>query len=198
MSSPHPVVYLVRHGETGWTVTHRHTGLTDVALTENGEQAARKLAAPLADLAPGRVWTSPLQRAKRTCELAGFADVAIVDPDLVEWDYGDYEGLTSAEIRRQRPTWNLFRDGCPGGESLTEISARADRVIQRARAMDNDVLLFSSGHFSRVLTARWLGLDASCGRLFLLGTTTLSVLGYEHDLNEPVIRLWNDASPGLR
>jgi probable phosphoglycerate mutase len=144
-----------------------------------------------------RVFTSPLQRAKRTCELAGFGAAAEVDPDLVEWDYGDYEGLTGAEIRQRNPDWQLFRDGCPGGESVAAVGARADRIIARLRALDCDIGLFSSGHFMRVLGARWLGLDAAYGRLLLLSTTTLSVLGYEHNKSEPVIRLWNDARPGL-
>ena len=128
-----------------------------------------------------RVFTSPLQRASRTCELAGFGEVAEIDPDLVEWDYGDYEGLTSAQIRQKNPDWQLFRDGGPGGESVADVSGRADRVIARLRALDGDALIFSSGHFTRVLAARWLGLDASCGRLLVLNTTTLSILGYDHD-----------------
>jgi broad specificity phosphatase PhoE len=134
---------------------------------------------------------SPLQRAVRTCELAGFGAAATVDPDLVEWDYGDYEGLTSREIRARRAGWALFRDGCPGGESLAAIAARADRVVQRVRAAEGTSLVFSSGHFLRILAARWLGEDASAGRHFVLGTAALCTLGYDHDRTEPVIRLWN-------
>ena len=131
--------------------------------------------------------------ASRTCELAGFGSRAAVDPDLVEWNYGDYEGLTTAQIRQKRPGWQIFRDGCPNGESVAEVGARADRVVGRLRALDGDVLLFSSSHFLRVLAARWLGLEASYGRLFYLGTATLSTLGYDHGKDEPVLRLWNDA-----
>jgi probable phosphoglycerate mutase len=140
-----------------------------------------------------RVFTSPLQRAARTCELAGFGAVAETDPDLVEWDYGKYEGLRSAEILRERPDWQLFRDGAPGGESPEQIGARAERVVERIRAVDGNVLLFSSGHFIRVLTARWLALGlASAGKYFLLSPASLSALSYEHNLFQPVIRLWND------
>jgi probable phosphoglycerate mutase len=133
-----------------------------------------------------------LRRASRTCELAGFGAVAEIERDLVEWDYGDYEGRTSAEIRAERPDWQLFRDGVPGGETLEQVGARASRVVSRLRALGADVLIFSSGHFLRVLAARWLGLDPSAGRHFLLGTASLSALGYEHKLSEPVIRLWDE------
>ena len=191
-----PEIHLVRHGETAWTASRQHTGRTDIPLTATGERDAHRLGERLAVRSFVRVFTSPLQRAQRTCELAGFGARAEVDPDLMEWDYGDYEGLTTADIRQLRPGWQLFRDGCPGGESVPVIAARADRVVARLRAIDSDVALFSSGHFLRVLTARWLRLDAASGRFFLLGTTTLSVLGYEHSKDEPVIRLWNDARPG--
>ena len=196
MTQPLPQIHLVRHGETAWTVSRRHTGLTDIPLTERGERDARRLGEHLRDKPMSRVFTSPLQRARRTCELAGFGAAGEVDSELVEWDYGDFEGLTTAQIRQREPGWQLFRDGCPGGESVAAIGARADRVIARLRALDCDVVLFSSGHFMRVLGARWLGLDAGCGRLLLLNTTTLSILGYEHDRTEPAIRLWNDARPG--
>ena len=139
-----------------------------------------------------KVFTSPLQRAARTCELAGFGAVAEVDRDLVEWNYGEYEGRRTSEIRAERPDWQLFRDGCPGGESPHQVGARADRVVGRVRAVGGDVLVFSSGHFLRVFAARWLGLEAAAGRFFLLGTASLSALGYEHGLSEPVIRLWDD------
>jgi broad specificity phosphatase PhoE len=188
-----PKIHLARHGETAWTISGQHTGLTDIPLTERGERNARRLGERLKGLTFARVFTSPLQRARRTCELAGYGSVAEVDPDLVEWNYGDYEGKTTADIRKERPDWQIFRDGCPGGESLSAIGSRADRVIARIRTIDGDVLLFSSGHFLRVLAARWLGLDVSSGRYFLLSTATLSVLGYEHNKGEPVIRLWNDA-----
>jgi probable phosphoglycerate mutase len=188
---------VIRHGETAWTESRRHTGLTDIPLTEHGEHQARRFGEHLRGHTFAHVFTSPLQRARRTCELAGFGAVAQLEPDLVEWNYGNYDGLTTAEILKQRPGWQLFRDGCPKGESVAEISARANRVIARLRALDADVLLFSSGHFLRVFAARWLDLDASCGRLFLLSTTTLSILGYEHDKSDPVIRLWNDLRPGL-
>jgi probable phosphoglycerate mutase len=197
MTSELPEVHLVRHGETAWTESRRHTGLTDVPLAERGEHQARRFAEHLRGRTFTHVFTSPLQRAKRTCELAGFGTAAQIDPDLVEWNYGDYDGLTTAEILKQRPGWQLFRDGCPGGESVAQVGTRADGVIARLRSLDSDALLFSSGHFMRVLAARWLGLEAACGRLLLLDTTTLSVLGYEHGKSEPVIRLWNDLRPGL-
>jgi len=196
MTQPLPAIYLVRHGETAWTVSGQHTGLTDIPLTERGEHDALQLGKHLRGITATRVFTSPLQRAKRTCELTGFGAAAEVDSDLVEWDYGDYEGLTSAQIRQKNPEWRLFRDGPPGGESVAAVSARADRVISRLHALNGDALVFSSGHFSRVLAARWLGLDASHGRFFVLNTTTLSILGYDHDRTEPVIRLWNDVRPG--
>ena len=189
-----PIIYLARHGETAWTLSGQHTGTTDLPLTEHGEQNARRLGERLKGLTFAKVFASPLQRARKTCELAGFGSVAEIDPDLVEWNYGEYEGLTSAQIQATRPDWKLFRDGCPGGETLAQIGARADRVVARVRAIQGNVLLFSSGHFLRVLGARWLGLDASGGQFFLLSTAALSELGYEHDLTEPVIRLWNDTS----
>jgi probable phosphoglycerate mutase len=193
MSKELPVVYLARHGETAWSLTGQHTGLTDLPLTENGERVARRLGARLKGLTFAKVFTSPLQRARRTCELAGFGTVAEVDRDLVEWDYGQYEGRTSADILKERPDWQLFRDGSPGGESVAQVGARADRVVSRVRAVPGDVLVFSSGHFIRVLAARWLGLDASApGKHFMLTTASLSAVGYEYNLSRPVIRLWND------
>jgi len=192
MSQTYPVIYLARHGETAWSLSGQHTGLTDLPLTENGEDAARRLGERLRELAVAKVFTSPLQRAARTCELAGFGAVAQVDPDLVEWNYGKYEGLRTSEIRQTRPDWQLFRDGCPEGETLDQIGARADRVVSRVRVLNANVLLFSSGHFLRVLAARWLGLEPAAGRYFVLGTTSLSALGYEHGLSEPVLRRWNE------
>jgi probable phosphoglycerate mutase len=188
-----PIAYLARHGETEWTLSGRHTGRTDLPLTERGERDARELGARLRKLRPARVFTSPLRRASRTCELADLATPVEVDADLVEWDYGDYEGRTSAEIHAERPEWQLFRDGCPGGESVAQVGARADRVVARVRAVGSDVILFSSAHFLRVFTARWLGLTAAEGRLFVLATASLSALGYEHDLSEPVVRRWNQS-----
>lgn len=192
MSGAHPVVYLARHGDTAWTVSGQHTGRTDLPLNPNGEQNAVRLGERLKGMTFSSVFTSPLQRAKRTCELAGFGTVAELLPDLMEWDYGQYEGLQSAEIHKDRPDWKLFRDGCPGGESPAQVGERADRVIERVRAIAGNVLLFSSGHFLRVLASRWLALGPGEGRCFVLSTASLSALGYEHDLSEPVIRLWND------
>lgn len=186
-------VYLARHGETAWSLSGQHTGRTDLPLTERGEGNARALGRRLRGRAFARVLTSPLQRAARTCELAGFGERADIDPDLVEWDYGRYEGRRTVDIHAERPGWLLFRDGCPGGETPEQVGARADRVIARLRAVQGDALVFSSGHFLRVLAARWLGLEAAAGRYFLLGTASLSILGYEHDVTEPAIRLWNDA-----
>jgi probable phosphoglycerate mutase len=193
MSQALPAVYLARHGETAWTVSGQHTGRTDIPLTERGERNARRLGERLKGLTFTHVFTSPLQRARRTAELAGFGAAAQVDSDLVEWNYGDYEGKKTVDILKIRSDWQLFRDGCPGGETLTDVGSRADRVCRRLRAMDGDVLLFSSGHFLRVLAARWLGVEVAAGRYFLLSTATLSILGYEHNKNEPAIRLWNDA-----
>ena len=187
-----PVVYLARHGETAWSLSGQHTGRTDLPLTERGEANARALGVRLSGLSFAKVLTSPLQRAVRTCELAGFGERAELDPDLVEWDYGQYEGRRTVDILQERPGWYLFRDGCPGGEAPDQVGARADRVVERIRAVHGDVLVFSSAHILRVLAARWLGLEAAGGRYFLLGTASLSVLGYEHNLGEPTIRLWND------
>jgi probable phosphoglycerate mutase len=194
MSETLPAVYLARHGETAWSLSGQHTGLTDLPLTERGERNARQLGQRLKGLNFAKVFTSPLQRAARTCELAGFGAVAQVDRDLVEWDYGQYEGRRSAEILAERPDWQLFRDGCPGGETPQQVDARGDRVLSRLRAAPGNVLLFSSGHFLRVLTARWLNLQPEAGRYFFLSTASLSVLGYEHNLGKPVIRLWNDTN----
>ena len=187
-----PQIYLARHGETAWSVSGQHTGRTDLPLTDQGEQNARRLGERLAGPQLACALTSPLERARRTCELAGFGAVASIDPDLVEWDYGAYEGKTPAEIRRERPGWEIFRDGCPGGESLAQVAARADRVVARLRSIGANVLVFSSGHLLRVLAARWLGLGGALGRYFFLETAALSILGYHRDLTEPVIRLWND------
>ena len=192
MSATLPVVYLAHHGETAWTISHQHTGLTDLPLTTQGELEAARLGDRLEGLAVARVLTSPLQRAVRTCELAGFGSTAEIEADLLEWNYGTYEGRTSADIHAERPDWQLFRDGCPGGESPAQVGARADRVVRRVRALAGDALLFSSGHFLRVFAARWLGLEPGAGRYFLLETASLSAVGYERDQSEPVIRLWDE------
>jgi probable phosphoglycerate mutase len=188
-----PIVYLARHGETAWSLSGQHTGLTDLPLTERGQRTARKLGERLKGITFAKVFTSPLKRARQTCELAGFGAVAEIDPDLVEWDYGEYEGRRGAEIRTERPEWNLFRDGCPKGDTPQQVKIRADRVNNRVRAFDGNVLLFTSGHFMRVLAARWLGLEPTANsRHFMLSTASLSALGYEGDLSRPVIRFWND------
>jgi probable phosphoglycerate mutase len=192
MSDILPAIYLARHGETAWSLTGQHTGLTDLPLTERGERNARRLGERLAGLPFPQVFTSPLRRAARTCELAGFGSVAEVDRDLVEWNYGKYEGLRTTEIRAKHPDWQLFRDGCPGGELPDQVAARADHVVSRVRAIKGDVLIFSSGHFLRVLAARWLGSETAAGRFFMLATASVSVLGYENSLSLPAIRLWND------
>jgi len=194
MDNQVPVIYLARHGETAWTLTGQHTGLTDLPLTAQGECNARGLGARPRGLVFAKVFASPLQRARRTCALAGFESVAEVDSDLVEWNYGAYEGRTTAQIRVERPDWQLFRDGCPGGESPAQVKVRADNALNRVRAVGGDVLLFSSGHFLPVLAARWLGLEPAAGRFFLLSTASLSALSYEHNLSEPAIRLWDDCN----
>jgi probable phosphoglycerate mutase len=183
---------VARHGETAWSVSGQHTGTTDLPLTDRGERNARRLEEQFRGVTFAKVFTSPLQRATRTCELAGFGSVAEIDRDLLEWNYGKYEGRRTVEILADRPGWQLFRDGCPGGESPDQVGARADRVVNRVRAIDGDVLVFSSGHFLRVFAARWLGLDAAFGRYFVLSTASVSALGYEHNRSEPVIRLWDD------
>jgi broad specificity phosphatase PhoE len=188
-----PILYLARHGETAWSLSGQHTGLTDLPLTERGEETARRLGQRLKGLTLVKVFTSPLQRARVTCELAGLGSAAEIDSDLVEWDYGKYEGRRGSDIRAESPDWNLFRDGCPGGESPEQVSARAERVITRVRKIPGNVLLFTSGHFIRVLAARWLGLEPTANsRFFMLSTASLSALGYEGALSRPVIRFWND------
>jgi broad specificity phosphatase PhoE len=187
-----PSVTLVRHGETEWSASGKHTGRTDIPLTAEGERKASALRDRLKGLTFDRVFTSPLQRARRTCELAGFGDRATPDPDLLEWNYGDYEGRKSSEILAERPGWLLFRDGCPNGEQPADVGARADRVIARLRSLDDRAIVFSSGHILRVLAARWLGLAPLEGRLFMLSTASVSLLSYEHGKDEPAIQLWNE------
>lgn len=189
--SAFPEITLVRHGETAWSLSGQHTGRTDIPLTVNGEAAARALAPRLAGLFVFAVWSSPSQRASNTCALSGFGEGVIIKPDLAEWDYGAYEGITTREILSKRPGWQLFRDGCPDGEAAADVGARADRIIAELRQINAPVLIFSSSHFLRVLGARWIGLPPEDGSRFILDTTSISVLGYEHDLTEPVIRRWN-------
>ncbi len=182
-------VYLVRHGETEWTLTGQHTGITDIPLTENGRKVAKLLEPVLAKEEFALVLTSPLHRARETCELAGLGELAEIDHNLMEWNYGEYEGLTPGDIHTKRPEWMIFRDGCPGGESSEQIGARVDRVIARVRALEGHAALFAHGHVFRVFAARWLGLPATAGRHFLLATATLSILSYYRDV--PAVKRWN-------
>lgn len=191
MSAHYPQIWLVRHGETEWSLSGRHTGRTDIPLTENGRRDAEGLGPRLTGRSFAAVWTSPSSRARTTCELAGYGGEAVVKDDLPEWDYGAYEGITTKEIQADRPGWVLFRDGCPDGETTADVGQRADRIIAGLRAIEGDVLVFSSSHFLRVLGARWLGLPPEGGEYFILETASISVLGYEHNLEEPVIRRWN-------
>jgi probable phosphoglycerate mutase len=192
MNETLPQIYLVRHGETAWSISGQHTGRTDLALTERGEHAAQELRARLQGLSFTKVFTSPLQRARRTAELAGFGESAEIDPNLMEWDYGNYEGRRTVDIRAERPGWRLFEDGCPGGETLVEMATRADRVIARIRALERDVLVFAHREILRILIARWIALPALEARRLDLATASVSTLGYDHGLEEPVIRPLND------
>jgi probable phosphoglycerate mutase len=182
-------VFAIRHGETAWSLDRRHTGTTDIPLTDNGRRLAALLRPALSGCRFALVLVSPLQRARETCEVAGVAARPIIEPDLAEWNYGTYEGLTPTEIDRQAPGWLIFRDGCPGGETPEDVGARADRVIARARAVKGDVALFAHGHVLRVLVARWLGLPPGAGRHFLLDTGTVSVLADYHGV--PALKTWN-------
>jgi probable phosphoglycerate mutase len=192
MSGKLPKLYLARHGDTDWTDSRRKTGRTDLPLNERGEQRARQLGDRLQQFSFAHVFTSPLQRASRTCALAGFANVAEVNSDLVEWDYGPFEGKTTADIQQDQPDWELFRVGCPGGESPLDVAQRADRFISRVLAADGDVLAFSSGHIIRMIAARWLGLPPGAGRFFFCRPASVNLLDFEHEnRNEPIIGLWN-------
>jgi len=191
MSSAFPQINLVRHGETAWSLSGQHTGRTDMPLTPAGEAAARGVADRLKGLSFSAVWSSPSQRAYNTSVLAGFGAESVKKDDLQEWDYGAYEGLTTKQILAERPGWNVFRGGCPQGEMAADVGARADRIIAGLRKANADILVFSSAHFLRVLAARWIGLPPEGGALFVLDTASISVLGYEHDLTEPVVRKWN-------
>ena len=189
MPEDEQTVYVVRHGETEWTLSGQHTGVTDIPLTENGRKTAELFQPVLARESFALVLTSPLQRARETCELSGLGDNADIDADLVEWNYGEYEGLTPKQIHEQAPGWMIFADGAPGGETPEQVGARVDRVIARARAAEGHVALFAHGHFLRVCAARWLGLPATAGRNFLLDTGTLSILSYYRGF--PAIQRWN-------
>jgi broad specificity phosphatase PhoE len=182
-------VFAIRHGETAWSLSGQHTGTTDIPLTENGRRLAERMRPVLATNAFELVLCSPMQRARETCELAGLGNKVIIEPDLVEWDYGDYEGLTPKQINEAAPGWLIFRDGCPGGEAPDQVGARVDRVIARARAVAGNTALFAHGHVLRVFVARWIGLPASGGQHFLLNTGTLCVLGYYHEI--PAVQIWN-------
>ena len=182
-------VFAIRHGETAWSLSGQHTGTTDIPLTDNGRRLAARIGPVLGRDVFALVLTSPLQRARETCELAGLGARAVLDPDLVEWNYGQYEGLTPKQINEKAPGWLIFRDGCPGGETPEQVGTRADRIIDRARAASGDVALFAHGHVLRVLVARWLGLSPAAGQHFLLDTGTLNVLGYYREI--PAVKVWN-------
>jgi broad specificity phosphatase PhoE len=194
MSGNSQAIYLVRHGETSWSLSGQHTGLTDLPLTERGEANARCLRGRLSEISFAQVFRSPLQRATRTCELAGYGPASEADPKLVEWNYGDYEGLRTAEIHQKRPDWQLFRDGCPGGETPEQVALRAENMLRRVRASDGNVLIFSSGHFLRMLSVRWIGLAPVAGALFTLDPASISILGFDHVNTQPVLKRWNDTS----
>lgn len=187
-------VFAIRHGETAWSLSGQHTGTTDIPLTDNGRRLAERLRPALAKEAFALVLVSPLQRARETCERAGLGEAAVVEPDLVEWNYGEYEGLTPKQIHETAPDWLIFRDGSPGGEAPAQVGARVDRVIARARGVQGDVALFAHGHVLRVLAARWLGLAPGAGQHFLLDTGALSVLGYYRDI--PAVKIWNGPLAG--
>jgi probable phosphoglycerate mutase len=184
--------YLIRHGETAWSLTAQHTGFTDIALTPHGENEARALAARLRTIRFKKILSSPLGRARQTCELAGLGTEAEIEPDLVEWNYGDYEGKRTVDIQRERPGWNVWREGCPGGETPANVSARADRILVRLRGLSGNVALFSHGQFGSALAARWIGLEVIEGQHFALGPASISILAYETGHPAvPVIALWN-------
>src|SRR5436190_8635687 len=192
-----PRVYFIRHGETEWSLSGQHTGRTDIPLTPRGEEKSRELGPRLRNIQFTHVLTSPRQRARKTCELAGLGSMAQVENDLSEWDYGDYEGMLSTDIRKKRPDWNIYRDGCPNGESPAQISDRADRLIARLRKLNGNIALFSHGHLGRVLAARWIGLAVAQAQRFQLDTASISILCHESRNNDgPVIELWNSTLRG--
>jgi broad specificity phosphatase PhoE len=186
-------VFAIRHGETAWSLNGRHTGITDIPLTDNGRRIAERLRPVLVKETFALVLVSPMRRARETCELAGLGTAAVIDPDLVEWNYGEYEGLTPKQIHEKAPGWLIFRDGCPGGETPEQVGARVDRVIARVCAVEGNVALFAHGHLLRVLVARWIGLPAGAGQHFLLDTGTLCVLGYYREI--PAVKVWNGPLP---
>jgi probable phosphoglycerate mutase len=194
MSTALPHVVLTRHGETAWALTGQHTGRSDIPLTANGERNARQLGIRLAGSSFALVLTSPMSRARRTAELAGFGAAAQVCDDLLEWDYGEFEGLTSAQIRAKCPDWQLFRDGCPGGESPAQVQARLEKLAARLHGLDGDAMLFAHGHILRCLAGVWVKLGIPLGALLALSPASLSTLGYDHGRDEPVLKLWNDTS----
>ncbi len=198
MNTSHPTplrLYLIRHGETEWSLDRRHTGRTDIPLTTNGESEARELGQHLRDIPFAHVLTSPLKRAQQTCALVGLEHVPDIEPDLVEWDYGDYEGKQSVNIRQERPDWNVFRDGCPHGEMPAQISDRADRLIARLRTLQGNIALFSHGQFGGVLATRWIGLAVIEAQHFPLGTASISIFAFDpHHPEVPTIALWNAAA----
>jgi len=197
MTEPRQKLYLIRHGQTAWSLSGQHTGRTDIPLTEQGEQEARNLIPWLRSIRFDRVFTSPRQRAHRTCALSGLGAAAEIEPDLAEWDYGEYEGKRSVDIRKIRPGWNAFQDGCPGGEMPSDVAARADRLIARLAPMEGNIALFSHGEFGLVLAARWIGLPVIEGQHFSLSTASLSCLGYNPAHPDVrVIALWN-ATPAF-
>jgi len=189
-------VFAIRHGETEWSLSGQHTGTTDIPLTDKGRPLAERMRPALAREAFALVLSSPMQRSRETCALTGLGDKAVIDADLAEWNYGQYEGLTPRQIHERRPGWLIFRDGCPGGESPEQVGVRVDRVIERARAAQGDVALFAHGHVLRVLAARWIGQPAGSGQHFLLDTGTLCILGYYHDI--PAVKVWNGPLAGYR
>jgi broad specificity phosphatase PhoE len=196
MSSALPKLYLARHGDTAWTDSHQHTGRTDLPLNERGKVHARQLGERLRRFSFGQVFTSPLERASKTCELAGFGAAVAVDHDLIEWDYGRFEGKRTGDVWKERPGWELYRDGCPGGESPADVAGRADRFIARIHDIAGDVLAFSSGHIIRMIAARWLSLPPAAGRFFFCDPASVGVLGFEHNSrDQPIIRLWNFVGP---
>jgi broad specificity phosphatase PhoE len=187
-----PRLFLARHGDTAWTDSHQRTGRTDLPLNQRGVERARLIGERLQRFSFARVFTSPLQRASKTCELAGHGTVAEVDPDLVEWDYGRFEGKVTKDILKARPGWELYRDGCPEGESPGDVAARADRFIARVHDLQGDVLAFSSGHIIRMVAARWLQLPPAAGRFFYCRPASVGVLAFEHNSRaEPIVGLWN-------
>jgi broad specificity phosphatase PhoE len=190
-----PRLFLTRHGDTAWTDSHQRTGRTDLPLNEAGEARAWQIGERLRRFSFTSVFTSPLQRASKTCELAGFGEVANVDPDLVEWDYGRFEGMLTKDILKEQPGWELFRDGCPEGEAPGDVAARADQFIARVRGIEGDVLAFSSGHVIRMIAARWLGLPPGAGKFFYCRPASVGVLAFEHrNRDEPIVGLWNHVS----